>query len=238
MDLTNIIWNIDNYNKFINYLFSIKDETYSNFTFKLLKNDQIKIIGIRIPILKKMAKMISKTNYLEFIKLNKHEYLEEILLHGLVITYLNDFLEAITLFNKYIKYIDNWSSCDTVVANFKLFKKNLNAGFIYINKYLNNKNPWINRVGIVLLLDYYINDLYINEILNICDNITSDNYYVKMANAWLISMCLVKYYDKTYNFLLNNNLDNFTYNKTIQKALESYRIKSKDELRKLKRQIK
>lgn len=236
MDFTNIEWNNDNYNKFIDYLFSIKDEKYSNFTFKLLKNDKIKVIGIRIPILKKIAKMISKTDYLKFINLNNHEYYEEVILHGLVITYLKlDFNSSIKLFNEYIKYIDNWSSCDTVVSNFKIFKNNLNIGFNYIKKYLKNKNPWINRVGIVLLLCYYINDLYIDEILDICNNIKTDDYYVKMANAWLISMCLVKYYDKTYNFLLNNKLDDFTHNKAIQKSIESFRIKNKDEIKKLKR---
>ena len=197
MDLTNIKWNNDKYNDFLEYLFSIKDEKYAIFHFKLLKNDKIKVIGIRIPVLKKLAKMISKTDYLEFIKLNKHEYYEEILLHGLIITYLKlDFNSIMNLFNEYINYIDNWATCDTVISNLKIFKNNLDAGFIYIEKYLNDKNPWINRVGIVLLLCYYINDNYIDKVLNICNKIKTDEYYVKMANAWLISMCLVKYYDK------------------------------------------
>ena len=109
MNLDNIKWNNDTYNEFIKYLFSIKDETYSKFHFKLLKNDKIDVIGIRTPILKEMAKKIAKTNYLDFIKLNKHKYYEETLLHGLVITYLKiDFKESIKLFNEYIKYIDNY----------------------------------------------------------------------------------------------------------------------------------
>lgn len=236
MNLDNIKWNNDTYNEFIKYLFSIKDETYSKFHFKLLKNDKIDVIGIRTPILKEMAKKIAKTDYLNFIKLNKHKYYEETLLHGLVITYLKiDFKESIKLFESYIKYIDNWASCDTVVSNYKIVKKNLDDCFIYINKYLNNKVPWINRVGIVLLLDYYINDSYIDKILDICNNIKSDDYYVKMANAWLISICLIKQYDKTYKFLQNNNLDNWTHNKAIQKSIESFRIKNKEEIKKLKR---
>ena len=236
MNLDNIKWNKNTYNEFIEYLFSIRDVEYSKFHSKLLKNDEIKVMGIRMPILKKIAKSISKTSYLDFIKLNKHDYYEETLLHGIVITYLKiDFIKTINLFEDYINYIDSWASCDTVVANYKLFKKNLDLGFTYINKYLHDKNPWINRVGLVLLLDYYINDNYIGKILDICNNIKVDDYYVKMANAWLISMCLVKQYNKTYIFLLNNNLDDWTYNKAIQKAIESFRIKNKDELRKLKR---
>jgi len=236
MNIENIIWNENSYNEFIKYLFSIKDEIYSKFHSKLLKNDKIKVIGIRTPLLKEIAKKITKTDYLKFIKLNNHKYYEETILHGLVITYLKiEFKKSIKLFNNYIKHIDNWASCDIVISNYKIFKKNLDLGFNYITKYLNDTNPWINRVGIVLLLNYYINDDYIDEILNICNNIKTNEYYVKMANAWLISMCLIKQYNKTYNFLLNNNLDNWTHNKAIQKSIESYRIKNKEELKRLKK---
>ncbi|MBE6149921.1 MAG: DNA alkylation repair protein [Firmicutes bacterium] len=236
MNLDNIVWNKKTYNEFVKYLIELKDESYKNFHFKLLKNDKINLIGIRTPILKQIAKKIAKTDYLEFIKYNNHTYYEEIILHGLVITYLKiDFKEIIKLFEDYIKYIDNWASCDLIISNFKIFKNNLELGFKYINKYINDKKPWINRVGIVLLLNYYINDTYIDKILNICNNIKTDDYYVKMSNAWLISMCLIKYYDKTYNFLTNNNLDDWTHKKAIQKSIESYRIKNKEEIKKLKR---
>lgn len=236
MNLDNITWNNDTYNGFIDYLFSIKDETYSKFHFKLLKNDKIKVIGIRVPLLKEMAKKISKTNYSEFIKLNKHRYYEEILLHGLVITYLKiNFINSIELFENYIKYINNWASCDTVVANYKSFKKNLDLGLTYINKYLNSKNPWIIRVGLVLLLEYYINDEYIDIVLKLANNVKNEDYYVKMANAWLISTCLIKYYDKTLNFLKSTKIDSWTYNKTLQKAIESYRIKDKNTFKMLKK---
>lgn len=124
MNLDNIVWNDNSYNQFIEYLSTIKDETYSKFHFKLLKNDKIKVIGIRTPILKEIAKKIAKTGYLEFIKLNKHKYYEETILHGLVVTYLKiDFNESIKLFEEYIKYIDNWASCDIIISNYKLFKK-------------------------------------------------------------------------------------------------------------------
>lgn len=236
--MDNVIWNNVTYNKLIKYLFEIKDEKYAKFHSKLLKNDNIMVIGIKTPILRKIAKKISQTSYLDFIKLNKHKYYEEILLHGLVISYLKlEFNEIIKLFNEYIIYINNWASCDIVVSSLKIFKKNQELGFTYINKYLKNKNPWINRVGIVLLINYYINEAYIDKIFSISNNIQTDNYYVKMANAWLISMCLVKYYEKTYNFLLNNKLDNFTYNKAISKSIESLRIKNKNELRKLRKTI-
>ena len=91
--------------------------------------------------------------------------------------------------------------------------------------------------AIVMLLDYYINDQYIDQVLQILNNIKLDKYYVQMANAWTISICLIKYYNKTLEFLKTTKIDDFTYNKGIQKAIESYRItkEQKDYLKTLKR---
>ena len=102
---------------------------------------------------------------------------------------------------------------------------------------LKSTNLWDIRFALVLLLDYYINDDYIDELYSIIDSIKSDDYYVEMANAWLISICFIKYPDKTIKYLLNNNLDKFTYNKSIDKICDSYRVDKtyKDELKKLKR---
>ena len=221
------------YNKFIEYLFSLKDDEYQKFNQKIFKTDNI--IGIRLPILKNIAKAIAKGDYLSFIKNNKHQYFEEIMLHGLVITYLNiDFNESIKLFDEYIKYIDSWATCDSVVMNYKVVSKNLDICLIKIKEYLKSDKPFIKRVGIVLLF-YYLNDDYIDEVLKLINSIKSEDYYVKMANAWLISICLVKYYDKTVKFLKSCQLDDWTYNKALQKAIESYRIKDKEILRKMKK---
>ena len=221
------------YNKFIEYLFSLKDDEYKKFNQKIVKTDNI--IGIRLPILKNIAKIIAKNDYLSFIKNNKHQYSEEIMLHGLVITYLKiDFNESIKLFDEYIKYIDSWATCDSVVMNYKIVSKNLDICLIKIKEYLKSDKPFIKRVGIVLLF-YYLNDDYIDEVLKLINSIKSEDYYVKMANAWLISICLVKYYDKTVKFLKSCQLDDWTYNKALQKAIESYRIKDKEILRKMKK---
>ena len=220
------------YNKFIEYLFSLKDDEYKKFNQKIVKTDNI--IGIRLPILKNIAKIIAKNDYLSFIKNNKHQYSEEIMLHGLVITYLKiDFNESIKLFDEYIKYIDSWATCDSVVMNYKIVSKNLDICLIKIKEYLKSDKPFVKRVGIVLLF-YYLNDNYIDEVLKLINSIKSEDYYVKMANAWLISICLVKYYDKTVKFLKSCQLDDWTYNKALQKAIESYRIKDKETLRKMK----
>jgi len=109
--------------------------------------------------------------------------------------------------------------------------------FKVIKGYLKSKQEYEVRFAIVMLLDYYINDQYIDQVLQILNNIKLDKYYVQMANAWTISICLIKYYNKTLEFLKTTKIDDFTYNKGIQKAIESYRItkEQKDYLKTLKR---
>lgn len=235
MNLENINWNKDNYNKFINYLFTLQDLKYKEFHRKLILSDNL--IGIRTPILKEIAKKISKGDYKTFIKLNNHGIYEEKVIHGLIIGYLNDFNECLRLLDEFIPYVDNWAINDIVCANMKIFKKYQEEGFNIIKKYIKSNNPFQIRIGVVLLLDFYINDNYIDKIFEIIDNIKNDNYYVKMAVAWTLSICYIKYKEKTYNYLLNNNLDKFTFNKTISKICDSKRvdIKNKEELKKIRK---
>ena len=215
-------WNKSDYQKFVDYLFSFEDLEYKNFNSKLvLKNN---LIGIRVPILKKIAKELAKGNYKEFISIMNHNYHEEVLIHGLILGYIKD---PMNYFDDYIKYMDDWQSCDTTISNMKYFKYNQDIN--YIKKYL------YHRVGYVILLTYYIKDEYIDELYNIVDNYNSDSYYVKMAVAWLLSYLII--YDKNWavKYLKKSKLDDFTYNKGIQKAIESKKIKDKKWLKDLKR---
>lgn len=223
------------YNEFINYLYSLQDIKYKDFQKKLILSDNL--IGIRTPDLKKIAKTIANSNYINFIRLNKHNLYEEKLIHGLILGYLNlEFNALKPLIDEFIPYIDNWAICDLTVSNLKIFSKNKENGFKEIKKYLKDKNTWINRFGYVLLLNYYIEDKYIDEIFKLCENY-SDEYYVKMSIAWLISMCYIKYKNKTIEYLNTNKLDKWTYNKAIQKIMESNRV-PKIEKEKLKRMKK
>lgn len=210
---------IENYNDFINYLYSYQDLEYKKFHSKIILCDNL--IGIRTPILKKIARNLSKDNYKLFFKLNKHNLYEEKLLHGLTLGYLDlDFNDLEPLLEEFLPFIDNWAICDLTASNFKIFNKIDDIGFNIIKKYLKDKNFWINRFGFVLLIDYYINDKYINSIFELLNNY-KDEYYVKMSIAWLVSMCYIKYPNKTLIFLKNNKLDKWTYNKSIQKIIES-----------------
>ena len=235
MILENTIWNEKVYEKFIKYLKSLQNINYKNFHSKLILDNNL--IGIKTPILKEIAKKISKGDYKSFIKLNKHKYYEEIIIHGLIIGYLKDFNEVKELLDNFIPYNTNWAINDIVCANMKIFKKHQEEGFNIIKKYIKSNNPFQIRIGIVLLLDFYINEEYIDKIFKISNSIKLDNYYVKMANAWLISICYIKFKEKTYNYLLNNKLDKFTLNKAISKICDSKRvtIEEKEKIKKIRK---
>lgn len=216
------------YIDFINELYSLQDLKYRDFNKRIVGKDNL--IGVRTPKLKRIAKSIARENYNEFFTNNKHEYFEETLVHGLVLGYLKlDFDELKPCINTFLPYIDNWAVCDMTVANLKIFKKNKNKDkyFNEIKNYINNDNPWINRFGYILILNYFIEEKYIDEIFKLCE-IYKDHYYVKMGIAWLISICYIKQKGRTLTFLKNKKLDKWTYNKSIQKIIESNRVSNED----------
>lgn len=230
-------WNKKEYDIFLKGLYNQGDTRYRKFHSGLGINRDY-LIGIPVPQCKKIAQNISKTDYKSFIKYNKHNYYEEILIHGLVIGDITaDFPTILKLLTTFITYIDNWALCDITVANLHIWKKHLDDGLPFIIDCLKENNEWHKRVGYVLLLDYYVDEKYLDIIFKLCNENQCDKYYVKMAIAWLISICYIKYPNTTLNYLKNNELDNWTHNKAIQKIRESKRIKQSDKenLSKLKR---
>ncbi len=217
-------------------LFEYQDLKYKEFNDKIINQTFYPTIGIRIPILRKLALEVAKNDYLGYIN-SKHTYYEEYLIHGLVIGYIKiPFKDKLDLLDEYIPTIHDWASVDIPVSNLKDFKKNQEEGYKYILKLLKG-NEWNIRFGLVLLLDYYINDEYIDKVLDISLNIKNNNYYVMMANAWLLSYTYMKYKDKTIKVLKNNKLDNIVVNKAISKICDSYRVSKEDKeiAKKLKR---
>jgi len=227
MNLIKEKWTKQDYNEFVKYLYSLEDKKYKEFHSKLTYNTNI--IGIRVPTLKEISKNINKGNYLSFIEFVTNNTYEEWLVFGLIIGYCKlEFNDKLKLLDKYIINIDNWASCDIVCSNMKDFKKNKEIGYEYILKLINSHKCWNIRFGLVLLLDFYIDKAYLDKIFNICDSIKLDEYYVKMGIAWLISICYIKHSKETLKYLKNNKLDKFTYNKSIQKIIESTRIKKEE----------
>ncbi len=218
-------WNKENYQKFLNYLDTNKDLKYREFHYKLLKDNSINFIGVRTPVLKNIAKQISKTNYIEFIKLNTLKTYEEKTIYGLLLGYLKiDFNDLLNLIDNYLINIDNWATCDLTCANLKIFKENKELGFNYLNNKINSNNVWIQRFVIVMFLDYFLCDKYIDDVLKIISSIDTNKYYVEMAIAWLLATAYINYQDKVLNLLKSGKISKNTINLTIKKTNESYRV--------------
>ena len=217
-------------------LFELKDKKYQEFQTSLCPNIN-NIIGVRIPKLRQLAKDIAKKDALDFLKNTKIEFYEEKMLYGFVIGYMKEPLkEKLKYMDKFVPMIDNWAICDCSISTFKFVKNNLEEVWTYLQKYISSNEEFELRFAVIMLMNYYLNNNYIDAVLDIYNKIKHDGYYVKIAVAWAISVCYVKFPEKTMQFLKNNNLDDFTYNKALQKMLESYRVE--DEVKKILRKMK
>lgn len=208
-------------------LYALSDNRYKEFHSNLCPNSD-NILGVRVPELRKLAKEIVKNDLNAFYQNIEDKYYEEIMLQGMCIGYANISLEErIRLLKKFIPKIDNWAICDCCCSTYKFTNKNKKEMWDFINTYLNSKKEFELRFAIVMMMDYYIEDEYIDIVLQKVDNTKSEKYYVQMAKAWLLQVAFIKYEDKTLKYLKNNNLDKFTYNKALQKIIESYRVDEK-----------
>ena len=219
-------------------LLNMQDKKYKEFQKGICPGVE-EIIGIRIPILRSYAKELLKRYDFKYLMENiPSNYYEEIMLQGMLIGQAKlDFNEIIKYIKDFIPKINNWAVCDTFCTSLKITKKHKEEMWDFIQKYIKSDKEFHIRFGIVMILSYYIDEDYLYKDFKIFDSIKSDKYYVQMAVAWAISFCLIKFYDKTIEYLKNSKIDKFTYNKSIQKAIESYRItkEQKEFLRTLKK---
>ena len=222
-----------------NKLFELADEKYKEFHGGLCPGVN-NIIGVRVPILRNYAKeLVKKYSLEELWNQIDDEYYEEIMLKGMIIGLSKK--ENIDVVFNYIKQfvpkINNWAVCDVFCAELKITKKHKKEMWNFIQTYIKSEKEFEIRFAIVMILDYYIEEEYLEKDFKIFDSITSKDYYVQMAIAWAVSICLIKHYDETVEYLQNCKLDKFTFNKSLQKAIESYRINDdkKQILRHMKR---
>ena len=223
MEIENVSWNKETYSEFINYLKSLSDNKYKEF-HSSITSTKLNIIGIRMPILRTIAKKISKTGVEDYFKMVGNTYYEEVMLYGLVLSNSNCVDKYLIDF---IKRIDNWAICDTFSSNLKVVNKFKGKYWIYINSLIDLNNEFQTRVSIVLMMNYYLCDDYIDRVLYIVSNIKSDKYYINMAISWLLSVAIINYKDKVIEILESGKLSKFVQNKTISKIQDSYRV-SKD----------
>ena len=219
-------------------LLELSDKKYKKFQSNLCPKTT-NILGIRVPVLRNYAKKLAKNNEIEkLLKEIDDEYYEETMLKGMLIGLNNKEFGIIKKeIEEFVPKINNWAVCDVFCAGLKIVKNNKNEMWDLIQKYLKSNKEFEIRFAVVIILNYYIEENYLEKNFKIFDSITSKEYYVQMAVAWAISICFVKFYDKTLKYIENCNLDKFTYNKSIQKAIESYRItpEQKEYLRTKKR---
>lgn len=207
--------------KIRNYLFENIDLEYKKFYEKLIPEED-KILGVRIPIIRKLGKKIAKNDAEKYLQNPLNYYYEEKLLQAVVIGYLDlDIEEIFSYIDGFVYKIDNWSICDTFVSSLKICKDYREETFEYLNKFIDSNKPYEIRFSIVMYIFYFIeNENYLEKVYTIIDDIKSSDYYVKMAIAWAVSMGSKYHKDKTLIYLENCKLDDFTYNKAIQKIIE------------------
>ena len=217
-------------------LFKLQDKSYKSLQAKIIPNvDPNTIIGIRTPDLKKYAKeLVKNKNYLSFLDELPHKYFEENQIHAFIICDIKDYDECLKRINKFLPYIDNWATCDQSAP--KVFAKNSDKLINEIKIWLKSKHTYTIRFGISMLMRIYLDDKFDKKYLEMVSNIKSNEYYVNMMRAWYFATALAKQYESTISYIENNKLDTWTHNKTIQKAIESYRItlEQKEYLKKLK----
>lgn len=220
-----------------NKLLELRDSEYRDFSKKLLPGTT-NIIGVRIPDIRRIAKEIANDDVDNYLKSASDETFEEIMLQGMVIGYAKKNLEnALNMINNFIPKIDNWSVCDCFCTGLRIAKKYPNEIWNFIIPFLRDDRTFYVRFGVVMILKYYVDKEHIEKAFKEFDNIKNKDYYAQMAVAWAVSCYFIKFKNETMQYLKNNNLDDFTFNKSIQKIIESYRVDKniKNKIKKLKR---
>lgn len=218
-------------------IFELIDPDYQKFSAALIPNIN-NVLGVRLPELRKLAKKIAKGDWRTYLATAEDKYFEEIMLQGMVIGYVKtDIEEILSYVASLVPKIDNWSVCDSFCTGLKFTKENKERVWTFLQPYLSSKKEYEIRFGVVMLLDFYIEIEYIDRVLILLNRAKHDGVYAKMAVAWAVSICYVKFPDTTMEYLRNNTLDDFTYNKAMQKITESNRVdqETKTLIRSMKR---
>lgn len=205
-------------------LFALQDLSYRDFHAKLMPTvDKARVIGVRTPKLRAFAKEFGKTEEAkEFLKVLPHQYYEENNLHGLLIEQIKDYPTLIRELNRFLPCIDNWATCDLLTV--RVVKKHLDTFTEEVERWLASDHTYTIRFGIGMLMRYYLEEHFSLEYPEKVAKIRSKEYYVNMMRAWYFATALAKRYEAIFPFLEEKRLDAWTHNKTIQKAIESYRI--------------
>ncbi len=225
-------------NEITKEIFKLCDEKYKQFSKKLIPTvDKERILGLRAPLAKAIAKKYAKSSLgAEFISSLPHKYHDEDIVHAYMLGQMELSCEEMKeRLLALLPYVDSWAVCDTLASSVSRFFKNQEIGYDFLCELIDSSHTYKRRFGIVCLI-YYINEEYIDNLIGLIPKVKSEEYYVNMASAWLISFMLIKQYEKTLPLLKDRALEPWVHNKAIQKARESFQISSerKEELKGLK----
>ena len=221
-DISSIVWCKESYKEFVEFLLSLQDLRYKEFHSGLTTTN-LEIIGVRVPILRTIAKKILKTDVEKFFCLVRNNYYEAVFIEGIVLASSSEEIVDKYLMN-FIRKIDNWAICDSFCSSLKVVSKKQGKYWIYFTGLIDSTKEFQTRVSLVVLMNYYLNDNYIDRVLKIVSSIKSDYYYINMAISWLLSVAIIDYKDKVVELLASKCLSKFVQNKTISKIQDSYRV--------------
>ncbi|MBQ3670952.1 MAG: DNA alkylation repair protein [Treponema sp.] len=205
-------------------LFSMQDTGYRGFQAKLLPTVfPEKIIGVRTPQLRAFAKEIAgRSDFNRFLESVPHEYFDENQLHAFAISGIKDFGECLSETERFLPFIDNWATCDQLSP--KVFRKNPGVLLEKIGQWISSSHVYTVRFGVGLLMQHFLDDGFSPAYPEMVSKIVSDEYYVNMMVAWYFATALAKQYDAVFPFIRERRLPVWVHNKSIQKALESFRV--------------
>ena len=202
-------------------LFNMRDERFAQFNASLMPTTKPQnVIGVRTPELRKYAKTIRNSD--DFLSELPHKYFEENQIHAFILSDIREFENCVKLVDAFLLYVDNWATCDQLIP--KIFAKNTDKLLPWINKWIKSKHTYSTRFAIGLLMRFYLGDNFKSEYANTVISVRSNEYYINMMRAWYFATALAKNWNDVIGIIENKKLDNWTHNKTIQKAIESYRI--------------
>lgn len=204
-------------------LFERQDKAYADFQSKLIPTlPKDLIIGVRVPVLRALAKGLNPEQAQAFIKQLPHHYYDENLLHAILLSAIKNYDECLEAVESFLPYVDNWAVCD--ILSPKVFKKNRPDLIEKIRLWSNSTHSYTRRFAMTMLMSHYLDEDFEASYLAIAGAIDSDDYYVNMALAWFYATALAKQWESVIVYLEDNRLSTWVHNKTIQKARESFRI--------------
>lgn len=210
---------------------------FQAFSARLLPNVH-NLLGVRLPKLRTLARKLAKGDWRHYLTHTCDDSFEEIMLQGMTIGYVQaEPEELFPYITNFLPKIDNWSTCDSFCSGLKLAKTNPDSFWNFILPCLSDAREFVVRFGVVMLLFYYLDDAHIGRVLSLLDGIQHDGYYVRMAVAWALSIAFVSHSKPIMAYLQHNTLDDFTYNKALQKIIESKQVppETKALIRQMKR---